>query len=97
MNLRVLNEYGRQESVDPASWIEALGVSASGMSETGVVSIVTLSLILFSFFWFSWCWWSRGQILDFSMNMGNWSNWSQNIGSQHWGYHCQVHWGQGWC
>ena len=53
MNLRFLNEYGELESVDPASWAEALRLSAPGVSGEIVMSIVTLSSIFFSlFFWF---------------------------------------------
>ena len=52
-NLLFLNEYDELESVDPASYAEALGVSAPVASGAGMVSIVTLLSIYFSLFsWF---------------------------------------------
>ena len=82
--------------MEPASWAEVLGLSKLGASGAGVVYILILAPILFFFLlWFSSCWWSRGQIYDFSMNMGDRSWWSQHLGQNNWGYWYRMHWGQG--
>ena len=47
--MRFLNGYGELKSVDPESWVAALGVSALCLSGAGVVSIVSLSAMLFMF------------------------------------------------
>ena len=36
-----------------------------------------------------------GKLVNFSVNMGDRSQWSQNIGHKHWRYQRQMIWGQG--
>ena len=65
-------------------WAEALRVSAYGESEVrgGCQMFLYHQFYFPSFSGFSLCWWSRGQIYDFSMNMGNWSQRRQHIGNK---------------
>ena len=82
--------------MDPAFWLESLGLSEPGALGGWVVSIVTLSFISFPCFCgFSWCCWSRGQVFDFSMNMRDRRCWIQNIGWKNWRYQRRARQGQG--
>ena len=83
--------------MDPESWEESLRVSVSVSFRGECVSYVYLLPICFPYFSkFSWWLWSRGEISDFSMSMGNLSQWRHNFSSKHWGYQHRLRRGQEW-